>query len=283
MGVDARLRDGRWVGRLCSPHRDVELEDIDAVWYRAPAAFQLPAGLTVAERRHAHIEAKLGLGGVLLALRTRWVNRPDLSATACYKPLQLAAAARAGLTVADTLVTNTPDAVRSFVLEHDTGVITKMFASNSVVEDGGRKVAFTRPVTTADLADLAGIETTTHQFQARIAPKAFDARIVVIGSAMFGFAIHASTEAARLDFRRDYRALRYERIDVPAQVAAGVAVLMAEFGLAFAAIDFVVQPDGRWVFIGDVNPGGQYGWLEDTTDAPLTETLADLLAYGADT
>jgi hypothetical protein len=34
------------------------------------------------------------------------------------------------------------------------------------------------------------------------------------------------------------------------------------------------------VFIGDVNPGGQYGWLESATGAPLTETLADLLADG---
>lgn len=31
LGVDARLRDGRWVGRLRTPYRDVELEGIDAI------------------------------------------------------------------------------------------------------------------------------------------------------------------------------------------------------------------------------------------------------------
>ena len=155
-----------------------------------------------------------------------------------------------------------------------------MFGSTSIVEDGGRKVAFTRPVRVEDLDDLAGIETTAHQFQARVAPKAFDARIVVIGVRQFGFAIHATTDQARLDFRRDYQALSYARIDVPDDVAVGVAELMADLRLAFAAIDFVVRPDGSWVFIGDVNPGGQFGWLEAATGAPLTDTLADLLAHG---
>ena len=111
LAVEAQLRGRPWVGRLRSPHRDVELAEIDAIWYRSPAAFQLPPGLTPAERQHAHLEAKLGVGGVLLALPARWVNRPDLSATACYKPLQLAAAVRAGLVVADTLITNTAGAV----------------------------------------------------------------------------------------------------------------------------------------------------------------------------
>ncbi|MGI9003828.1 MAG: MvdC/MvdD family ATP grasp protein [Pseudonocardia sp.] len=285
LAVDARLRDRRWAGRLRTPYRDVELEDVDAIWYRSPATFQFPPGLSLAERQHAHIEAKLGLGGVLLALPARWVNRPDLSATACYKPLQLATAARVGLVVADTLVTSIAGALRQFVTDHasgaaEGGVITKMFASNSIIEDDGRKVAFTRPVRVDDLDDLAGIETTAHQFQVRVAPKAFDARIVVIGTRQFGFAIHATTDQARLDFRRDYQALHYERISVPGDVAAGVGALMVELGLAFAAIDFVVRTDGQWVFIGDVNPGGQYGWLEADTDAPLTDALADLLAHG---
>ncbi len=104
--------------------------------------------------------------------------------------------------------------------------------------------------------------------------------ITKIGTRQFGFAIHATTDQARLDFRRDYRALHYERIGVPGDVAAGVGALMAELGLAFAAIDFVVRTDGQWVFIGDVNPGGQYGWLEAATGVPLTDALADLLAHG---
>jgi len=148
------------------------------------------------------------------------------------------------------------------------------------VEDGKRGVAFTRQLDTEDLADLAGVEVTAHQFQQRIDPKAYDARVVVIGEHQFGFAIRASTPEAQLDFRRDYHALSYERVEIPDQVSKGVTELMRTLGLMFAAIDFVVEPAGEWVFIGDVNPGGQYGWLQAATDAPLTDCLADLLSAG---
>jgi glutathione synthase/RimK-type ligase-like ATP-grasp enzyme len=73
--------------------------------------------------------------------------------------------------------------------------------------------------------------------------------------------------------------LRHERVEVPADIAAGVTALMNELGLTYAAIDFVVDTDNRWVFLGDVNPGGQYGWLEAATGAPITAALADLLAH----
>jgi hypothetical protein len=39
----------------------------------------------------------------------------------------------------------------------------------------------------------------------------------------------------------------------------------------------VIRPDGVWVFL-ECNPGGQYGWIEDAIDVPITETIADLLS-----
>jgi glutathione synthase/RimK-type ligase-like ATP-grasp enzyme len=50
-------------------------------------------------------------------------------------------------------------------------------------------------------------------------------------------------------------------------------------GLVYGALDFVIGPDG-WTFL-EVNAGGQYGWLEDATGAPITSRLADLLTKGA--
>lgn len=279
LGLEARLRDGRWTGCLYAHERRIDLEAVSAIWYRSPAAFRFPHGLTSAERSHAAIEAKMGIGGVLLSLPALRVNRPDLAATATYKPLQLAAAAAVGLVVADTIVTSRPDPIGPFVAENlDTGgTVTKMFASNSIVEDGARSVAFTRAVHPRDLADLRGIEVTAHQFQARVEPKAHDARGIVVGDRLFGFAIHAATTEARLDFRSDYTALRYDQIDIPASVEAGIQALTRDLGLLYAAVDFVVRPDDGWVFIGDVNPGGQYAWLEAATGAPITDTLAELL------
>jgi glutathione synthase/RimK-type ligase-like ATP-grasp enzyme len=55
---------------------------------------------------------------------------------------------------------------------------------------------------------------------------------------------------------------------------------MTELGLGYGALDFVIDKDtSQWVFL-EINAGGQIGFVEDATGAPLTAQLADLLAKG---
>lgn len=270
--IDARLDNGRWTGTLATRGRIVS-----SVWYRSPSAFEFPAALSATERHWAMNESKLGVGGVLTALPALWINHPARNADAAYKPVQLAVAARCGLTVADTLVTNAPAAVKQFA---DGGAtVTKALGAAAVVEDGGRKTTFTHLLDTADLADLRGVEVSAHQFQ-RWIPKACEARVIVVGDQVFATEIHAGNAASHLDWRNDYRALHYERVDPPRDVVDGMLQYCLEFGLVFGAFDFVIRPDGAWVFL-ECNATGQYGWLEDAVDLPITDTIADLLTKGA--
>jgi hypothetical protein len=96
---------------------------------------------------------------------------------------------------------------------------------------------------------------------------------------MFAAGIHAGSAETHLDWRNDYSALRYERVELPAAVGLGVLEYCAELGLTYGAFDFVIRPDDEWVFL-ECNAGGQYGWIEDAIEAPITEALADLLAKG---
>jgi len=274
LALDAELHDGHWVGRLRTPARCVELEEIRAVWYRSPTAFRFPTALSGPERHHAFMEAKFGLGGVLSSLPVLWVNHPARVAAA-YKPVQLTTAARCGLTVPDTVITNEPDAVRRFAARGKT--VTKMLGANHITEDGTRKITFTRVVDDADLAELRGLDVTLHQFQ-RWVPKSHEARIVAIGAQLFGVAIRAGSAASHIDFRADYDSLHYESFDVPPDLASGIRRFLAELGLMYGAFDFVIGPDGAHFL--ECNASGQYGWLEAHTGAPLTDALADLLTRG---
>jgi hypothetical protein len=148
-----------------------------SVWYRSPTTFQFPPELSAAERHHAFLEAKYGLGGVLSLLPVLWVNHPARAAAAS-KPVQLAVAARCGLSVPETLITNELDAVRRFASCGAT--VTKVLGANHIAEEGIRKITFTRLLSSDALDDLRGINVTTHQFQ-RWAPKQYDARVIAIG------------------------------------------------------------------------------------------------------
>ena len=168
LSIEAQLRDGRWRGRLRAPRQDIELEGLQSVWYRSPTTLQFAPQFRSAERHHAFLEAKFGLGGVLSSLPVLWVNHPARAAAAS-KPVQLATAAPYGLTVPETLITNDAQAVRRFARRGAT--VTKMLGANHIAEEGIRKITFTRLLGDDDLDDLRGITATTHQFQRRVAKK----------------------------------------------------------------------------------------------------------------
>ncbi|MGI8312214.1 ATP-grasp ribosomal peptide maturase [Saccharopolyspora hattusasensis] len=276
LSISAELRGGRWSGALRTPEHCLELDDVSAVWYRSPEAYQMPAELSSAERQHAFLEAKYGLGGVLSSLPVLWVNHPARMADASYKAVQLIRAHESGLAVPETAITNERDTVKNFAARGRT--VTKLMGSNTISEEGTRKLSWTRVVGDDDLADLRGIEVTTHMVQ-RWVPKSFEVRVIVIGDHITAAAIYAGNASSYIDWRSDYDSLSYDLIDPPEQVTAGIRSLMRTFGLVYGALDFVVTSAGEWVFL-EINPGGQYGWIESYTGAPLTAALADLLMKG---
>ena len=52
--------------------------------------------------------------------------------------------------------------------------------------------------------------------------------------------------------------------------------LLALLRLRFAALDFAVDRDERWWFL-EVNPNGQWLWLELELGLPLVASMVDLL------
>ncbi|MGH3905739.1 MAG: MvdC/MvdD family ATP grasp protein [Pseudonocardiaceae bacterium] len=277
--LDARLGPDGWEGILATEHRAVWLRDVRSVWYRHPSHFELPEGMSRPERRHAAAEARVGVAGVLCSLDVLWVNYPSRESDA-LKPRQLDVARRCGLRVPQTLVTNSPAAVRDFAATVDGPLAGKNLSAASLVESGHLQTAYTQRLEPADLADLSGVETTAHLFQQFIDDKSFEVRATVIGKQVFAAAIHAGSAAARIDFRADYPSLDYSVVEPPAIVRDGMLAFMRAFDLSFGAFDFAVTTHGEWIMF-ECNPFGAYGWLEDAVDLPITSALADLLESGA--
>ncbi len=115
----ATIGDGgrEWGGRLRTPTRDIALEQIRAVYYRRPSPWRFEH-LGPQARDFATPEARHGLGGLLANLpAARYVNHPAAVSRADFKPAQLHVAARLGLPVPPTLITNDEEAARKFAAE----------------------------------------------------------------------------------------------------------------------------------------------------------------------
>lgn len=273
--LDASLTSsGRWAGCLWSDHRRVDLDDIRSVWLRNPRGYTFDE--PQAQHEFCYTEARLGFGGVLAALDVLWANHPNRCADAIFKPRQWKLAVECGLKVAHTVITNDAASARRFTAAGDT--ITKALGPSGVTEQGQVKVAYIRRIASCDLRDPAAVSATATTLQ-RFVPKAFEVRLTVIGAEMFPVAIHAESEDARTDWRSDPGALTYEVISVPPAVADAVARYMKQTTLAYAGLDFVVTPDGQWVFL-EANTGPQLGWLEAATGAPMVAAMATMLGEG---
>jgi glutathione synthase/RimK-type ligase-like ATP-grasp enzyme len=72
---------------------------------------------------------------------------------------------------------------------------------------------------------------------------------------------------------------RMEAVDLPEAVRGQLFALMDSLGLVYGAIDLRLKPDGTYVFL-EVNPAGQFLFIEAVTGQPIARTLAETLVRG---
>jgi glutathione synthase/RimK-type ligase-like ATP-grasp enzyme len=63
---------------------------------------------------------------------------------------------------------------------------------------------------------------------------------------------------------------------LPDEIAAACIALTRGFGLKFAAIDLARRIDGGHTFF-EINPNGQWAWIEQRTSLRIAAGLAELL------
>jgi glutathione synthase/RimK-type ligase-like ATP-grasp enzyme len=274
-----RSRHGPGRGFIESAAGRLELADVRSVWYRRlDPGGALPRELDPQLRSASIGEVRATIQGLVTSLEVPMVDRIDRILHAGQKALQLEVAARLGLEVPATLTTNDPDAVRAFAAACPAGIITKMLSSFAIHEQGEERVVFTNPVSAEDLAELEGLELCPMTFQERVA-KERELRVTIVGRRVFAAAIDSqASETAREDWRRDGVGLidAWQHYALPDPVAGKLLELMEFFGLGYGAIDLIVTPDGRHVFL-EVNPCGEFFWLEEAPGLPISEALAQLL------
>lgn len=265
--------------------RRIDLDDVSAVWYRRLASPRLDEQISDAEaRRFALGESRAFLRGLWNILQDRfWMNALTANEVAGSKPLQLAVAQNVGLTIPRTLITNKPSDVAAFVQRSEGPVIYKPLESFATdpSPDGAipAKCVYTNIITSSHLNSFgAQVRLSPCLFQEYV-PKQVELRITIIGDEFLTAAIDSqASEKSRVDWRRyDLERTPYQPYQLSEVNKQKLSALMKELGLVYGAIDCVVRPDGEMVFL-EVNPGGQWLWIEELTQLPIGLTIARFLA-----
>lgn len=112
--------------------------------------------------------------------------------------------------------------------------------------------------------------------------KAFEVRVTVVGKQVFATEIHSQqSQRTKDDWRRyDLENTPHKEHVLPSEIESACLNLTRHYSLAFAAIDIIVTPKGKYVFL-EINPNGQWLLLEKLTGQPISEALAQMLVRGA--
>jgi hypothetical protein len=105
-----------------------------------------------------------------------------------------------------------------------------------------------------------------------------DIRVTGIGKSLFVVAIDPyGFEDAYVDLRSvEPYDLSHEPIELPKKVKNNCITMVRNFGLQFDAIDLLHTFNNDYFFL-EINPNGQWLWLEDITGIPLLKTMCNLL------
>jgi MvdD family ATP-grasp ribosomal peptide maturase len=257
----------------------LDLAEVTALWHRRIAiGGRLPRDLDPDYRRASQTESSATVLGMLASLRVFQLDPLHRIRHSENKPLQLEVARELGLEVPRTLTTNSPDAVRAFAKTCPAGMIGKMLSSFAIVEDGQEKAVYTNVVTEKDLEDLDGLSLCPMTFQ-ELVPKAVELRTTVVGDRVFTAQVDSQAEErSKVDWRRDGVGLleKWKPYELPSAVEKALLCLMDRFGLNYGAVDFLVTPEGRHVFL-EVNPCGEFFWLDQFTGLPISHAIAGVL------
>lgn len=263
----------------------LDLETIDpsslTIWNRRPAFAVDATVLHPADVAFAEMECTIFRRSLfsVLARDAFWVNPPDLAVRASRKLVQHQAALDLGLTVPDTLYSNDPEGIRAFIRTHGGTIIYKPFRGLPWRTSETSWVPYTSLLSEEALVPDETLRNAPGIYQ-ELVPKQFELRITVMGShSLAAKVLSQETVDGKVDWRKAYAELQMQPFELPMEVHDLCCALLRRLGIVFGCFDFIVTPDGDFVFL-EVNEMGQFLFVETSAGIPLVDTFSEFLMQG---
>ncbi len=204
-----------------------------------------------------------------------WLNAPDNISRAQNKTSQLVVAQGIGFNVPETLITNQWSGIKKMAESRE--VIMKM-SKGLLYENDEVKGLYTTPL---DINMIDKLSEATSPFPGIYQPninKAREWRITVVGDNVFDASIY-TTDDAKDDWRKHQyndKKVEFKNEIFPGDEKDKCIKYLGKYGLKFGAFDFIENKEGMITFL-ECNPNGQFKWLEDKLNFPISTAIGDEL------
>ncbi|MGZ9038930.1 MAG: hypothetical protein ACXW12_17725 [Burkholderiales bacterium] len=191
---------------------------------------------------------------------------------------QQAVAARVGLLVPPSLLTSSKAAITAFQAEQVKTIVKSISSQPVLTEalDGKPYHLFTMRASAEEVerTDPAQFALCPHFFQTEL-EKAYELRVVWVGTRAIGFRIHSQERAlTELDWRNGLRTARYERVELDGALELRLRDFMRSIGMFTGSVDLVVDAQARAWFL-EVNQNGAWAWLDAQCEGAISRLFAE--------
>jgi glutathione synthase/RimK-type ligase-like ATP-grasp enzyme len=212
-------------------------------------------------------------------LKCEWINHPSSIREASDRTRQLELAKNLDFYIPATLITNDPSAAREFYDLHHGNIILKALHHHGIEVRGKIYSLYTHRITDQELSKLDDLVYAPCILQQRLIKK-FELRIIVVGELVFAARLDVQNNTGGYDDIHQLLSSSKFRITAYKELTNSISdrcIRLAKLlGLRYAAIDFVVDEANRLVFL-EINPAGDWYWIETKTGLPITKSIVDLI------
>lgn len=256
----------------------IDLLQIKSVYFRRPIMPNIKENdLTKGEENFVLNEITYYLEGLYKVLKNAfWISPVYAIREAESKIHQLQVAKELGFNIPPSLMTNEKEIAEKFINKFES--IIKPIKTGFIEDEGSEKIIFTTLFNNRSQLDRIKICPTYFQ---KFINKTADVRVTVIGNKVFPAQILSQEYAeTKIDWRKSERIkLKYEKIELPQTLYDLFIDLTKKLGLNFGAIDFVKDGNGNFIFL-EINPNGQWAWIEKQLKYSLSFEISKLLIDG---
>jgi hypothetical protein len=263
--------------RITVGPKSVDLAEVTAVWYRRALYPLASIGDSYAERAFVAGELRHLAFGMVWNPDILWVNPIDKVYVAEHKIHQLVTAKRLGFAVPRTIVSSDVKELQAFAKSNPEGTICKPIYHGLFVDGPDSYSVYTRQVSAKDFDGNEVLDCPV-LLQEKVSRQC-DLRVTFIGKHCFTAAVR--TPSPTVDWRDPAANATFLPAEIAPALEAKCRKMLSSLGLQYGAFDFIRRPDGEDVFL-EVNPTGEWAWLENSLGFPMRRAFIDLFYGGQD-
>lgn len=232
----------------------------------------------LAEQRSIHVESAFKRIG----LTKPFINDISTNRKCSSKALQHYVARTCGLLVPDTYIGSNSEEAKVFaqnLWSSNRRCCTKNLESSHLEIDGRKHARMTNLFLESNINDLQGLPAGPMIFQEYIEKK-YEYRVTVIGQEVY--ACRIDSQVAGGDTAIDWRHYNITKtphfaVELETTLKEKLIKFVFNLGLTYGAIDLIESLNGQFYLL-EINSMGQWLWIEDLTELPISNSIAKHLA-----